>query len=146
MKWGIQPKFGIPEFIGGRFVLLLAKPSIPCYTKKQIVKSCSQSLLVLPSKVFLLLGICSSVTLWNSRLSRCAAMPSYQLMRFFASALPEHIMVSMPALSPVVDHFVIIICRLWLKEVFLLGVWRKVMLFNLVTFLLKFAYLFIPYM
>ena len=97
-KWAFRP------FVG--------KALNPYYTKKQIVESCSQSLLVLPSKVFLLLGICSSVTLWISRLSRCAAMPSYQLMRFFASSLPEHIMVSMPALSPVVDYFVIIICRL----------------------------------
>lgn len=38
----------------------------------------------------------------SSLLSRCANRSMYQVMRCFASSYPEHVLVSMPALSPVI--------------------------------------------
>lgn len=100
-------------------------------------QKCSQELLRCLSMAFKPSSLLYSLFSCCSHISHCASVPTYQLMRFFASALPEHIMVSMPALSPVVTFLLFSLCRLWHKEVFLLGVLRKEMLFNQVTFLLK---------
>lgn len=63
----------------------------------------------------------------------------FHIMRCFASSLPEHILVSMPALSPVWVVFVFLIRRPWLREEFLLGTWKRETLSSLETFLLRFV-------
>ena len=105
--------------------------SVPFFQK------CSRELLPYLSMVFKPSSFVYSLFSYNSHISHCASVPTYQLMRFFASALPEHIMVSMPALSPVVTFSSLLFSRLWHKEVFLLGVLRKEMQFSQVMFLLK---------
>ena len=44
---------------------------------------------------------CFVETLTGSRVTRCSNAVSYQVMRLFSSSLPEHVRVTMPALSPV---------------------------------------------